>query len=123
MSKNTAFYQDLHWSLRQNQSSEKNIYYFLEIIAYDPSIYTMDHPDFIVCSFNGKSIGPKKINNKTYHWIEYIKKLCALKGKYACILSGSAMFSMTKSIFRKQNTVNPLYNDYVCSKLSCDFLL
>ena len=24
---------------------------FLELITYDPSIYTMDHPDFIVSSF------------------------------------------------------------------------
>ena len=43
-----AFHQSL---LRQNQSSKKEIQYFLEIITCDPSLCIMDHPDFIVCSF------------------------------------------------------------------------
>ena len=43
---------------------ESNIIYLLEIyITYDPSIYTMEHPDFIVGSFMENSIGLKKINN------------------------------------------------------------
>ena len=29
---------------------------FLKIITCGPSVYTMDHPDFIVCSFMEKSI-------------------------------------------------------------------
>ena len=33
-----------------------------EIITCDPSIYTMDHPDFIVCSLMENSIGLKWIN-------------------------------------------------------------
>ena len=45
---NAAFYQGLHCLLRQNQSSEKEIQYFGEIITCDPSIYGMDHPQFIV---------------------------------------------------------------------------
>ena len=32
------------------------------IITCDPSIYTMDHPDFIVCSFMENSIGLKRVN-------------------------------------------------------------
>ena len=31
----------------------------LEIITCDPSIYTMDHPDFIVCNFMENFIGLK----------------------------------------------------------------
>ena len=48
---NTALHQGLHCLLRQNQSLTKLIQYFLEIITYAPSVYTMDHPDFI-SSFN-----------------------------------------------------------------------
>ena len=33
-----AFHQGLHCLLRQNQSLEKEIHYFLEIITYDPTI-------------------------------------------------------------------------------------
>ena len=52
---NAAFYMGLHC----NRSSEKDIQYFFLIITCDLSIYTMDHPDFIVCSFYGK-----------FHWSE-----------------------------------------------------
>ena len=52
MPHNVAFHQGLHCLLRQNQSSEKEMQYFLEIITCDTSIYTMDHPDLIVS--NGK---------------------------------------------------------------------
>ena len=39
----------LHCLLRRNQTSEKEIQYFLKKnITCDPSIYTMDHPDLIV---------------------------------------------------------------------------
>ena len=37
-----AFHQDLHYLLRQKESSEEEIQYYLEIITGDPSIYTMD---------------------------------------------------------------------------------
>ena len=33
----------------------------MKIIIYDPTIYTIDHPDFIVCSFMENSIGLKRI--------------------------------------------------------------
>ena len=51
----------LYCLLRYNQSSEKEIQYFFEIIIFDPSSYTMDHPHFIVCSFMENSIGLKTI--------------------------------------------------------------
>ena len=52
-----AFHQGLHCLLRQNQSSEKEIQYFLEIISCDPSIYKLDHPDLTLSNFMGNSIG------------------------------------------------------------------
>ena len=33
----------------------------LEIITCDPSIYTMNHPDFTVSSFMGIFIGPRRV--------------------------------------------------------------
>ena len=50
-------HQGMNCMLRQNPSSEKEMQYFLEIITSDPSIYTMDHPDFMEYS-----IGPKRVN-------------------------------------------------------------
>ena len=38
---------------------------FLEIITCDPSVYTMDHPDFIVCWLMENSIGLKRVKNDT----------------------------------------------------------
>ena len=64
---NAVFHQCLHCLLRQNQSSGKEIQYFLEIIACDPSIYGKNHPDFIVCSFMGHPIGLKRVNKNAYH--------------------------------------------------------
>ena len=40
-----AFHQGLHCLLRQKWSSEK---YNLDYITIDPSLYTLDHPKFIV---------------------------------------------------------------------------
>ena len=57
---NAAFHQSQHCLLRQNLSSVKEIQYVLKIITYGPSIYRMDHLDFIVCSFIENSIGLKK---------------------------------------------------------------
>ena len=45
-----AFHLGLHCLPSQNQYSEKELQYFLEITC-DPSIYTMDHPDVTVSSF------------------------------------------------------------------------
>ena len=41
MSHNIAFHQGLYYFLRQKQSPEKEINFYLEIITCDPSIYTM----------------------------------------------------------------------------------
>ena len=64
MPHNVAFHQGLHCLLIKNQYSENEIQYivFLEIITLDPSIYTMDHSDFIVCSFMENSNGLKRVN-------------------------------------------------------------
>ena len=48
MPHNGTFHQGLHCLLRQKQSSEKDMQFYLEIITHDPSIYTMDHPKFVV---------------------------------------------------------------------------
>ena len=62
------FHQGLHCLLRQNLSSEKEIFFFfLEIIASDPSIYTMDHPDLNVSNFMGNFIGPKRVKAMSSH--------------------------------------------------------
>ena len=58
---NGALHQGLHCLLRHNQSSEKVIQYFLENITCELSIYTMDYPDFFVCSFMEKSISLKSV--------------------------------------------------------------
>ena len=50
MSHNIAFHQGLYYLLRQKQSQEKEINFYLEIITCDPSIYTMDHPVYCIKS-------------------------------------------------------------------------
>ena len=40
---------------------QRNAILFLKIITCDPSIYTMEHHDFIVCSFKENSIGLKRV--------------------------------------------------------------
>ena len=61
MPHNLAFHLGLHHLLGQNRSSEKEIQYFWESITFDPSLYTMHHPDFIVCNFMVNSIGLKRV--------------------------------------------------------------
>ena len=48
--------EDLHFWLRQNQSSEKEIQHFWESITRDPLIYIIDHPGLNVFSFMVNSI-------------------------------------------------------------------
>ena len=55
MPHDVAFHQGLHCLPRQKCTSEKEIY-FLEIITCDPSIYTMEHPKFIVSNQKEESI-------------------------------------------------------------------
>ena len=52
MQQNATFHLGLHCLLGQIYLQERNIL-FLEIIACDPSIYTMDHPDLTVSNFKG----------------------------------------------------------------------
>ena len=40
----------------------KLIFIFFEIITCEPSIYRMDQPDIIICSFMENSIGLKRFN-------------------------------------------------------------
>ena len=49
-----------------NNNNYFNYYCFLEFVTRDPSIYTMGHPDFIVCSFMDNSIGLKRVNDKKH---------------------------------------------------------
>ena len=58
---NAAFHQGLHCLPKQNQSSD--LKYFLTIMTCDPSIHTMDHPNFIVCSFMENSTSLKRVNS------------------------------------------------------------
>ena len=54
MPNNAAFHQGMHCLLKQKQSSEKEIQFFLEII-------TCNHPDLIACYFMESSIGLKMV--------------------------------------------------------------
>ena len=49
----------LYQLLGQKQSSEKEIQSYSEVITCGPSIYPMDHSDFIVSMFREISIGLK----------------------------------------------------------------
>ena len=62
-----AFHQGLHCLLRRNRSSGKfkeihdYVQQWLGIIACDPSINTMDHPDLIMCHFMENSFGTQRV--------------------------------------------------------------
>ena len=51
MPQKAAFRKGQHCLLRQNQSSENEIQYILEIITWYPSIYTIDYLDITVSVF------------------------------------------------------------------------
>ena len=51
-----------HCWIRQNRSSGTKYNIFLEIVTRNPSIYTMDHPDFNACIFVENAIGLKWVN-------------------------------------------------------------
>ena len=61
MPHDAAFHQGLLCLPRKKLIFRERNTIFWEIIICDPSIYTMDHPIFIVCSFMENSIGLKKI--------------------------------------------------------------
>ena len=48
MTHKATFYQGLEYLLKQKRSSEKETQFDLEVISYDPSLYsyTMNHPKF-----------------------------------------------------------------------------
>ena len=93
---NAAFHWGLHCLLRQSLSSEKEMQYlFLEIIIWDPSIYSMDHPDFIVCSFMENSIPPPPpppMPAQLAQCGRYIAPPCPLPGQL--VPRGQAMVGM-----------------------------
>ena len=60
-----AFYLGLLCLLKQNQSSEKEVYLY-KIITCDPLVYTMDHPDLTVSNFMENFIGLKKFKQKVW---------------------------------------------------------
>ena len=51
MPQNALFHRCLHCLLRQSRSSELEIYYILEIVTCDPTMYTIDNSDF-TCIYN-----------------------------------------------------------------------
>ena len=61
-----AFHQGLHCLLRQKKSSEKEIHFHLDIITCDPSIYTLDHPKFIVSNQKEESIRVYRVKKYPY---------------------------------------------------------
>ena len=48
------------------------------MITCDPSIYIMDHPDFIVCSFMEISIGLKRVEKRVVLYGPRREKTCLL---------------------------------------------
>ena len=54
---NAAFHQGQHCLLSQNQSSQKEIYFWGNY-----NLYTMDHPDLTVSNLMGNSFGTKIVN-------------------------------------------------------------
>ena len=56
MPQEEALHQDLHPLLRYKISSEKEIYFCLEIITCDPLMLTRDLPKFIVSNQKEESI-------------------------------------------------------------------
>ena len=47
---------------------------FSKIITCDPSIYTMDHPAFIVCSFTENSVDLNWVNIKKFDFLLLLEK-------------------------------------------------
>ena len=86
-----AFHQGLHYLLTQSGSSKREKQYFLEIITCDPSIYTMNHPLFIVCSFMENSIGPERVqhqpltNSKSFFLKMSLHRLTCTLYKYSSL--------------------------------------
>ena len=56
---------------------DNKVIIFLQIITCDPSTYSMDHPDLIVCRFMENSIRLKRVNSSLSPW-EIFMLFCRL---------------------------------------------
>ena len=56
MPHDAAFHQSLHSLIRQKQSSEKEIHFYLKVLTCELLIHTMDHPKFVVSNKQEESI-------------------------------------------------------------------
>ena len=72
-----AFHQALYCLLGLNPCFMKEIQYVLEITTQDPSVYSMGHPDFIICSLMENSIDLKRVNV-----LIRLNMVCSLCGNY-----------------------------------------
>ena len=100
---NLAFHQGLNDLLWQNKSSERLMQYCLETIACNPSICTMDHPDFIVCSFIKNSLGPEIIMH-IFHTFDFSTiSILTLKAPIATkVVRFSRLLKCLRSLYGKQ---------------------
>ena len=65
MMHHAAFHQGLHCVLRQNKSSEKELYiFFFEIITCNHSLCTMDRPDLTISNLMENSINGTLANSE-----------------------------------------------------------
>ena len=97
---NAAFYQGLHCFLRQKKrSSEKDI----QFKTCDPSIYTMDHPKFIVPNQKEKSILYIKINRGSYMSAHVLLNLLNELGKRDKMRGLPSILSLFRNKFDKFN--------------------
>ena len=73
-----AFYQHLHCLLGQNGSSQREKYISLEIITYNPSIYTMNHPGVSASNFieNSFGLGPLSAKKKMHLKMSSAEVVC-----------------------------------------------
>ena len=85
---NASFHHGLHCLRRQSQSLKKeNNLFLFEMITCVSSVYTMDHPDFIICCFMENSFFLKRGNIHVRYssiignviFIEVLFSLCHVK--------------------------------------------
>ena len=120
MPHNAAFHRGLHCSLRIKLIFIEKIQYFWgKIVACDPSLDTMDHPDITVSNFMGNSIGFKRVKLQKKHghtgWFRYIFH------KYISYYLNIDFFGRAncKIIDKEQTKKKPRNNLYNNSHVSC----
>ena len=100
------------YGLNKIKLHRKKYNIFWEIITCDPSIYTIDHPDFIVCTFMEFSIGLKRVKFldlllvlvvKSKFLLQYrpIKKLLAGNGICCLFYFHKIIFTFSKHSFNE----------------------